>query len=762
MSHTPDFLPSAFRRTLFRQPPAPAQEIRALFTKPGTGLYYEQFVTAFLRSFPAPMATVLGDLKAIWQTEGYVRPEDLPARLLPRYLPDAPPQAVTILQEQIKARFENPEKLTGYRHKQHAPLGIGMSHLFGVLTGQPVTLFLGDVSGMGAQNEHNAKLIARRDGLSLAQMDLSDAEALTDRLVGLATTTTLQTLARGARLNNKSVTWDPYRLGGDELAITAPGLPVEMGRHLNRTAVAPAMETLTAKTGSHKHEHTKHRDNRTRAGFGLAFAALPLDANTRPAHIDREADRMIERQKHLNGMVRRGRLDFRRTSYLSPSDCFALAAESGYLPEAPRHRLNDAARAAMENKLRENGTIDRTTPPLSDNDINNFLQLELANHLYQNARSQYDANRDLSQRLRTDYPRKPEGIDLDPGQRALQPYDHLSPEDAGDLLRSTQRVMQQEYEMLRPPRPQTTRTDIQDPSLPLFSTPLEREDRQLSLRLDEAGISLAPAQRQLLTNLLGSFSPLDPATGALMGDVMPAIFGRFREDAERLDGWRQSETAGATALRHQLGNDEQKLQAHTLGIAMANLAGINAVLESHENANIVLRHFANHIVIGAFEEMGIRRTNFELGHEGGGNMYAAIRPIIETPNGLVAMNDELLQAVQEEISLRTQQMGQMKVASFIREQGGEPPPGLSESLRFCDIPDPKRPNQPGIDVSTCRMVLRGTNEKGQSMSGGENYTLLRRKTEEEVKARRERRELASSVLKSRTSRRMLKKGNTLT
>lgn len=700
----PEFLPTAFRRSR-QQVAAPSDALDALdaLFKDGAGLMYSQAVAAYLQPFcakPQDMPAVLADVKDIWLQEGFLPVDDLTSHLIKRRHPDLPEAATDLLHQQIKARYREVEPLTRYERKEHAPLTIGLGHLYGVLTRRPATLILADDSNLGGLTQHIDKLMAARDSRAPGQTEEgSPAFELADRVLRAMAGVARDALQEGILQSRRMASHVAYRSGGDEKQYLVTGLSEAALQPIINNRMTPTVEQLCAELGLYKHEHLKHRDDRTHAGTSTAFSFFPLNARTIPGVALTTADETLATRKLEAGIKRCGRAPAGHFNALSPA------------PE-------------VLSRLRDD-LIAEHAQPLAGSD-SSLLQLEMANHLMRTAAAQRRKFDMLAKARGTDHEREAQALDYDlatydaatgkygsTNQRHLAPY-NMEPETAGRLLRNIERVLENPpYAKYQRPLPKAAEIErgSERPNL-LFATPIELEALRFDYRAQKAGLTLTPEQSAVCHSILGSFSPIDPPTSALMKDVMPGLFGRFARDSERLRNYMSTDPTLCTRLNAKPGD----VQSWAVAATMGNLAGINKLLGS-DNANIVLRHFKENVVEGAFKAKGITPHNLEIGHEGGGNMMVLIRPIIETAQGPALMTEKLATGVTSTMATRMDKWRTTNVAAFLKKHGGTVPDGLSGKLTFADIVDPKR-SQKGVSLFTHAMPLTTLDEQGSVLTGG--------------------------------------------
>jgi len=723
-------------------PPPPSASWQQLFAKrsgageQAPGLLYEQSLSNFINAFidpsnklaPKNADKVVEDLKAIWEDQGWMPVDELTTTLLHRYRPTARTHEIAALQNRLQERYNSPEALTGFQRKQHAPLGISLLHLFAVTTHTPVTALMLDLSNMGNTNAHFHNLTALRDGKSLQDTPQDEARSMTDRAARITTNLVAEALQEsGIRYSQGPSQVLAYRIGGDEFMLAGLNMDEETARKglalgLQRT------EDFCAKSGLMDHEYGKGKD-RQRAGFGIAGGVIKLDGQTRPGPDLQKAEKQTSQLKQEVGINRRGRLGRNVLAVaegdghgapeaLSPAELLSQAHELGFLPRLHRTLTADA-QADINTALRQHGVIEQTTPPLQASDCLSLLQQELPPLILARAQTQHAHFRQLKLQAGSLYPTQHIPLDLPRGTNPYQAsaaHEGITPQQAGQLLGVFQQVCTQDYarflkdDSVRTPAPQRP-----DPAL-AYKSPYERELVSLRREWDAQGLKIHPVTQKVFEKVLGFFNPTDPATDLLMGDTMPEVFGNFMNDSQPMPG----------ALSH----------AHAFGFkaAMHNLAGVNALLGS-QNANLVLRHFAQHILVGSFVAQGFAREDFIAGHQGGGEMPVAVKPKDATDIGMIRQ----LEMVSREIEARVKTFQTQNIADFIRTAGGHVPATLDATMTFGQIPDPRRPEYPGVDATTHFQPLKHRNSAGLALSGGANLYMLDTATELLVEGKRAKR-----------------------
>lgn len=689
----PIFLPTTFRKHMRQDQAASTAEIDALFTG-DAGLLHSQTVASYLQSFctsPGDMKNVLADLKEIWLQEGLLPIDDLTLHLTRRRLRDVPEMAANILHRQIEANYREVEPLTRYDRKEHAPLTVGLGHLYAVLTNRPVTLIMADDSNLGGLTQHIDKLLAARDGRAPGQTEEgSEAFEIADRILRAMAGVARDALQEGIAQTRRMASSSANRNGGDEKIFLINGVPYFDVEKIADQRMKPAVEDLTAALGLHEHEPGKARDNRFLAGTSTGFISVVLGINTRPGIDITEADAALSDRKLQAGAERRGRVPFELFNQLSSDD--ALTA----------------------------GPIQPDVDP-------NLAILDAADRMVRSASRQRQHFDELARKNDTAYEREANALDYDlptydaasdtygsTNQRHLAPY-NMSAETAGRLLQRIDDILNSDpYAKYQQPlpKPEEVERSSDRPNL-LFATPIELDALRFDHQVQKTGMYLQLDATDTCHRLLASFSPIDPSTGGLMKDVMPGMFGRFARDTDRLRECLRSTPDFAA----EIGIKAEKVECIGMAAALTNLAGLNKLLGS-KNADIALRYFTEEIVAGSYKASGMNRDSLEIGHEGGGNLMILPRPVFETGNGLRLFNSALAKEVSVTMEKRMSKWRNVKVATFLREHGGTVPEVLSEKLTFGQIVDPKR-SRPGINIVTAAMKLQQRTRSGLMLTGGQ-------------------------------------------
>lgn len=674
----PLFLPTPFRLDQQRQINPVPQELTGLFAPEG-GLQYKHAVWSYLEPFLSKdkpdMTGLLQDLKDIWNENGLLPVDDLTEQLLERRHTSLPKAARNILHKQIEDRYRDPEQLTQYDRRQHMPLSVGLGHLYAVLTGRPVSLIMVDDSNLGGLTEHMEKLIAARDGRAPQKAEEgSEAYELADRVVRTMAGVARHALDEGLRDSRRMTSASCWRTGGDERLFLVTGLPPDRLAAIVKTRMEPAVETFMAAAGQQHHEHLKHRDEPVFSGTSSGFAVLRLDRNTKPADL-KSAEDLLGRNKTSAGVLRHGR------RYLVPFN--GLAG----LDEADQMARTAAASHKRFNALsKKNGT----------------LYPHQTHHL-----DREQAETDPATGSVTWY-----------SDRHLAPYD-LSQAEATRLLGNLEKVLTgPRYGKYQQERSRTERVERSSARQEiLFASPAELETLRFNHNAQKSSLSLSDTQTGLCHRLLGSFSPTDPATGGWMRETMPELFGRFAHDTQRLRTYI-TENQGLVRAR------PEQVQSFAVAASMQNLAGVNKLL-GNKNADLILRHFANEIVLGGFASKGIASSSVELGHEGGGYIAALPRPLYLRKGVVTPVTGKQMTAATATMEQRMEKWRKQKIVDFLKKHGGDIPDGLDPNLAFGDIPDPKRASRPGISIATAVLKLETQDERGQKITGGQMRNKLR-------------------------------------
>ncbi len=697
-----------------------------LFPPPGTpagtpGLLYSLRVENFLQSFCDPVNPhapkqpfdVVPDLARIWQAQGFIGVEDLTAQLLKRYNPDLPDPALEILHRRLADRLNNEEPLTGYKRKQFAPLVTGLAHLFGVLTATPVCVVEGDMSNMGNTNQHFRNLMALAQGVPLSAIpDLPDTPAY--QCTDQATRVVCGLVQK--KLEQHGVTVRGFRSGGDEIRLILFGATAAQAQQLIDRDVMPAVEEFTAQAGLQDHEYGKLGKLRLRSGFGLGLIPFDLNAATRPALDPRRAEQKLDYRKLEQGQARRGRLGpLALPSDTEEADLLELAARSGYLKKT----YTSLAKAAPElrQKLMASVTLDPAQAKRARlNDLFSLLQTEMAQHLLTQAQSSRAHFQSLKRAAGSLYPPQHAPTDHDPAD-PTPTYQLTQPQAAAQLTAFTRLIEGPYAGYLSENARETDAAPVFDRD-GAFLLPQQRELIALQRDLRAAHLLVTPP---CLVKVLGMVSPIDPSTATLMGDVMPNVFGQFAND---------------TAALVQMG--ELPAQAQSWGIAafMHNLAGANGLLGS-EVANAVLYSFAHDVVLGSFLALGFRDEQVVAGHLGGGKLVLAVPPLLATRDGETQLTTPtLIRQIQTEMQSCIKDWQKVNLAEFLDSHGFVVPADFDRRLCIGDITDRRRPEYPGLDLTSHALALQTVDASGGRIFGGASLRRLEAETEARIHAKR--------------------------
>ncbi len=246
----------------------------------------------------------------------------------------------------------------------------------------------------------------------------------------------------------------------------------------------------------------------------------------------------------------------------------------------------------------------------------------------------------------------------------------------------------------------------------------------LKADIDSLGITLTPQQYNLLKIKIMKFPAEDFATDTLLSRDMPAMAG------------------AAMAVVDSINKRFQRNDTPwTLGVSFHNLAGLNDLL-GHEKANLVLHHLAHKIIEDSLFIAGITRENMVLSHIGGGEFHLIIQPAIPEEDGDIrVLRTDEIQSICESIIAKTQQLNEMKIADFFKNNGIEHSSLPTMAERFCDIKNPRaelQPSENGITATVSAkayIVDEGLNT-AQSRRGGALASFIGRQLEEAIQTRR--------------------------
>ena len=778
--------PSLWRKSRIHESTPVLNEIRNLFPKAaaaspplsyrdqrdGPSLLHEQARSAWLLSFvdpenpsaPSSAQGVMDDLVEIWKREPYVTsPDVLTRRLLRKYLPHN--HSLSLFKDILEARLRDPEPLTKGRRKQHQPLQVAITHLNAILTDTPSVLIRWDMIGMSSLNEHNRKLLAAAKNVSPEQIDIEEAKSLTDEvtrgLIGVA----LEALKDGAHDLGLPITTTTSRSGGDEIDTLVRGLTPEQARYIHRHYVEPAWIDYGANLFLFNQEHCKDRDNPLRRIMGIGAGVMSLSAQTCPGRDRVAMEKEIDENKTVIGAKVTGFRLYLLPGFALPPDAEApagrSAAQEGVLPLAHAW-LTERINLHRQRRFFNNGTdeLPSSDAPVTRYELGKMLR-EADPHLdeietfddatlqslaalhYADvvARGLYRPTKTINRLAKTSTARLPgqqSSCNLDNEERALSPYTDgeggiLLPHVAQGVFSARQTLLTGRYrDFAAPPRslPPPVGEAFQ-PSL-LFITPMERDKLALEEALKQESPHAAPETLAYLDRILASFNPTDHAAQTHMGYTIPPIFGTFARDAAR--------------LREETGFSD--LKSYAVCASMEGLSGINALLVTHENANIVLCHVARNIVEKGFDAAGIPADSIEIGHLGGGHLAIATRPLVKTAEEGYAfcVTEQHIEHAIGAICHLMEDFRQTPVAAFMRDHGGLIPDTLDEAMTFGDIPDPRHPATKGAAI-TCAFL-----ELTSDQSGGQLLDTLVKTTEKLISDKRKEAEIRSHRHKQKQQR----------
>ncbi len=396
-------------------------------------------------------------------------------------------------------------------------------------------------------------------------------------------------------------------------------------------------------------------------------------------------------------------------------------------------KLKKQSRKELESRLKALG-IARDLSKASDDDIRDVVENTVAFKLQSDIKRHAAHYEGLKQKCGTLYTPERSALGRDADFRSKQGF-AMTSEQASKLLNASANVLQFRYGRFLTALPEAMRP-FPGMSIPptLFRTPTETDTRLMHAALEKGGVNLNGAQRRLFENVLASSSPVDSATRTYVGDVMPAIYGQFAKDTSRLQQHLEKNPNLLASMGHLNPAD---LKARAMAVSLENLAGINKLL-GHDNANIVLNHFAHNIVLKSFETAGIGRENVEIGHDGGGRMLLAIRPIVgNAAGGTRALTDHDMKVVQSEINRQMQEFKSQNVFTFLESAQGTIPKGLDPQMKMNDIPDGKgRPELKGVDATSTVTTLNYRTDAGLVIRGGEHKDILVKQVESAITEKR--------------------------
>lgn len=687
-----------------------------LIHKQTVSAWLDGFVTSQTSQAPKSVGQVLEDLGDVW-ANGFLPPHTTSLALIRRYSPDMPEKALEIVQNELNQRYNEKEPLTGAHRKQHEPLLTGLAHLYGVLMEKPVTLVIGDFSNMRGTNEHFRKIMAAAEKKDVTDIPLAEAEKRTDKAVRAVSTLIQEQLKLGA--SKKQVDFFCHRTGGDEFQIVFAGLDEKATNALLDSCVKPAVEEMTAKTGLHRHEHSKERDDPWSRGFGIAFSTIALGQTTQPGLALAKADSAMQEEKARIGNNRIGAL-----GHLRPVPG---------LSELPP----DAVSPPRRDLLQPNGNLAGLT---------NIELLEKAAEQAEIAAQLAEEYRKTGKKIlkgkELKYPQQQSRFDQPGDERSTEPHVfRCKQEKSAALAREVLNHFDGTVapKKIRSRKFQPEESDHAPPSLGLFLTPGERTIRRVLAAMKAGSVTLDPGQAKLVQHVLSNSDAVDPATGAYMGDQMPAIFGVFAQDTAslRLSLAETPENEQAEVKNTLENQSPDTLQSYSFAAAMHNLAGVNQLL-GHKNANHVLHHFAT-LLNQSIRKAGINPDYTETGHDGGGLFITALRPLVSFNDILRPARPGHLHRIHQNLARKVRDFNKTQIGDFLAQNDGTIPDGLDPDMTFGQIADPRRPEYPGVDLTVSLMRLSQTDDKGEKISGGRNYAALKAKIFAKIDRKREKR-----------------------
>ncbi len=497
------------------------------------------------------VVSLIGD---VFREKGYRTPWQLEDDLIQKIQPGIPKEAIAIANH-YAASLLIPDQMAAYLQKPCVPLMMGLGALYNQVTGNPVSVVEIDFSNMRGTNNHNARLIAVTRDVGFDEA-MTEAEAMTDQVAFIIA----QTIKRksfdllGRKENLKII---GLRTGGDELRLVIPDVAIDQAEGI-LPGIHDAIETVTARTGGHDHEHTK--EDCPFRGFSAAAGVFALEAMGHNDFKQRIEDVgcLIKERKIQVGAARANNNVF---DEMKP--CHSKAPDLYINKGKALEYLAEVQEAIAE--IRRNLIVD-----LSD------LELEA---------------------------------------------DMVASEDIVDFIQSNHFL---------------TSSQIQ-----------HGFRRQLHDDLEKKGLSLNADQIRLLSIKTTKFPTMDYATGTLSERDFPAMAGAALKVTDNLNKF-----AGTN------------LPPIILGASFHNLAGLNDTL-GHEEANEVLHHLVQRIVVPALEKEGIARENMVLAHIGGGEIRAIIQPMVYDSDGYHRTIDPELSTACRLISEETEKLSARKFSHVL-------------------------------------------------------------------------------------------------
>ena len=595
---------------------------------------------ADLSTLPVTLAQVQKDVSNIWRSKGFLTPAALKDELIQQYMPDTDP-AVRTFVTAIELSRNRPEAVTGYLTKEHAYLATGLAHLYALDSGMPMAMVEVDFSNMGGTNAYFRDLLAREEGVMPEEIEPRRAELMTDKAMRLLAASMTDVIC--TELPEERVI--PIRTGGDELRILVTGL----GDYADIAALTHKLhgtiEKHVACMGLQDHKHFKAPDDPARNGFGAALHIQDMAMIENPQTIVQELDGMISANKQILGLMRLGRID------------------------------EEAVEAEAAGKILRGDLI------MAEEAIEQAIADEVA-------KAKIAAER-TAQDLRG---RNPSYNDaLTGGVKGFHDYvDSAMPKTVGPLFRYG------EVPPVLAAHPMGG--DNRPAGVPPMAS-MEARYMMSSVRHFEAqSVTIDAGHRHLLRLSIEGLTPEDPSAKVMMPQGMVKTIDNIAADTGDFKAQLDPNAEGVKQALARAGiRDMEDIKPYGLGVSFHNLAGLNNAL-GHHNADLVLRHMAQHIIEGALEHAGIpvQRNAAAISHHGGGNFSVLIHPGGVDDGGKPwFVSPALLNRAKVEIKKRVSELNNTGVSAFLLQNDVYVTAAMEEYFEneglktFAHIEDPK-------------------------------------------------------------------------
>ena len=600
----------------------------------------KKYPDADLTSLPETLDQVKADVCDIWRDRGYISPAELKNELIQKYMPDADPIVRKFVQA-IELSRNQPEAVTGYLSKEHAYLATGLAHLYALETDMPMAMVEIDFSNMGGTNAYFRNLLAQEEGVTPEQIVPRRAELMTDkamRLLSAAMTDEIVTQYPEERVI-------PIRTGGDELRILVTGLSAEGDIAALSTALHARIEKHVAGMGLQDHPHFKAPDDPARNGFGAAVAIQDMAEIINPETLIQELDGTISANKQLLGLMRLGKIDEE-----------TVEAEIG-------GKILTGVISVPDNKIMD--VISAAVKAATHNAALAARQLHDMNPAHNPA--------------------------LQGGSVGFESYVQNNMPGVSMLLFKTATVPDV---LAQHPLGGEYRPEGMPPMASL-------DDRYMALsarHFEKSGVMLGAGHHYLLRQSVQGLTPEDPSAEVMMPVGILKSIDNISADTP--DFQRMFDPKNGDVQNALKAADIEKLEyavPQGMAVSFHNLAGLNGAL-GHHNADLVLRHMAQHIIEDALHHAGVpvHENAAAMAHHGGGNFTVLLYPGgMEADGKPWFVSPKVLNAARLEIKERVQALNQTNIVDFLDKNSVQVTPALADYLKneqlstFADIQDPK-------------------------------------------------------------------------